>query len=537
MTNFMRQFISRLLILSMLIGLMSAGGVLAADQSDRPALEPPVQSTEQEDGEEAEEEALTTEESEEPETDPEPAGDPAPGEEPAPAESLMPEGAVPDPVEDPEAVPSEDPDQTEEQPQESPADTIAYGQAEEDPRLLGPGHPTMGAALAQVAQEEFDAWGGTACGGRYWTGNEYAHWSADFIYWCGALLGYVGADKPLGEKTSDPAEAVYNMYAAGATVYYPGDRIRPEPGDILVWWAGGYPGTYLDQDKTEQTVYMSVVTEYDAETDLTTAIGGNYGSWDPMKATLARQTFSIEKNFGGYCVLEILRPDYPRLLSLEETDRIHETLLALLYGSNGGYISCEFDGYTSTDGRHEGIDCTRGAGAPIFAVISGELTRVAYGPDGSLSTIAIYDEKYDRTVVYLHANPSPDLRAGTYINRGDYLGTEGTHGCTAAHTHIEVVNGRSYYANVSVGDYYLDNESPYRYWAVKLSDEMIRYGMFYMNYDLVLGLGYTHRDSDDIPVNPMPKALVDFLAIRDGRHYWVYTDGGPDTIVTTAASW
>ena len=145
-----------------------------------------------------------------------------------------------------------------------------------------------------------------------------------------------------------------------------------------------------------------------------------------------------------------------------------------------------------------------GYGANICSVIDGELIRVSSGNDEDLvSTIAIYDAEYDRTVVYLHLVPNPNLKVGSQIHRGDYLGTESSRGADAVHTHIEVVNGRTYYANLSVDDYYLDNEPPYRYWAVRLSQDIIRDGAYY--YAAAMGLPTAGLTA---PENPMPLELV-----------------------------
>lgn len=149
---------------------------------------------------------------------------------------------------------------------------------------------------------------------------------------------------------------------------------------------------------------------------------------------------------------------------------IQGVLIKMLYGGASGMVSCDFDDYGSTAGRHEGIDFTRGKGSPVYSLIDGEVTRVAAGADGgALSTVAIYDAVNNMTVVYLHTAPSEGLYAGQRITRGTFIGLESNRGCTAAHTHVEVVTGYSRYACVSVNDYVLENSDPYYYWAKILS--------------------------------------------------------------------
>ena len=142
-----------------------------------------------------------------------------------------------------------------------------------------------------------------------------------------------------------------------------------------------------------------------------------------------------------------------------------------LYKNTSAHITCGFDGYTTTSGRHEGIDITCYNGAPVYALTSGTVVRVAYGSNGSsgLSTIAIYDSSTDKTVVYLHTNPL-SLSVGQSIEKGQQIATQGWRGVSSAsagHTHVEVRNGRQGYAAKSVGDPTLDNQNPSNYWTSK----------------------------------------------------------------------
>lgn len=132
-----------------------------------------------------------------------------------------------------------------------------------------------------------------------------------------------------------------------------------------------------------------------------------------------------------------------------------------LYKNSSARISCGFDGYTTTSGRHEGIDFVCYNGAPVYSLTAGTVVRVAYGSNGSrgLSTIAIYDRAANKTVVYLHANPV-SLRAGQSIAKGQKIATQGWRGVSSSsgsHTHVEVRNGKQGYAAKSVEDPVLNN--------------------------------------------------------------------------------
>lgn len=138
-----------------------------------------------------------------------------------------------------------------------------------------------------------------------------------------------------------------------------------------------------------------------------------------------------------------------------------------LYKNSGAYISCGFDGYRNTSGRHEGIDFKFRLDAPIYSLTDGKVLRVASGSTGGsgLSTIAIYYAAADKTVIYLHAKPC--VSSGQNISKGDKIGYESWRGISSkssSHTHVEVRNGKKGYAAKSVGDSTLDNSNPSSFW-------------------------------------------------------------------------
>ena len=133
-----------------------------------------------------------------------------------------------------------------------------------------------------------------------------------------------------------------------------------------------------------------------------------------------------------------------------------------LYKTSGGRITCGFDGYESTPGRHEGIDIARSAGSNVYALVSGTVVRV--DPSTSLSTIAIYNAAANKTVIYLHSAPKSGLSAGDTVSKGQLIATESSRGASAAHTHVEMRLGRQGYAAKSVNDPVLDNPDPTSFW-------------------------------------------------------------------------
>ncbi len=146
------------------------------------------------------------------------------------------------------------------------------------------------------------------------------------------------------------------------------------------------------------------------------------------------------------------------------------TMTNALYqiNTNSSYITCGFDGYRSTSGRHEGIDFKRSLNANVYSLTDGVVTYVKYGSVGSkgLSTIAIYNSDKNITVVYLHSHPV-SLYVGQHINRGQLIANESWRGVSSqksAHTHVELRPGKNTHAAKSVGDKKLDNPNPTSYW-------------------------------------------------------------------------
>jgi murein DD-endopeptidase MepM/ murein hydrolase activator NlpD len=138
-----------------------------------------------------------------------------------------------------------------------------------------------------------------------------------------------------------------------------------------------------------------------------------------------------------------------------------------LYVGGGGRITCGFDGYVSTPGRHEGIDIAKASGSSVKALLSGTVTNVVEGGTG-LSTIAVYNATFDKTIIYLHTNPNDSVDIGDAISKGQQIAVEAARGAgSASHTHVEMRLGRKTLAAKSVDDPVLDNPNPNSFWVAR----------------------------------------------------------------------
>lgn len=137
-----------------------------------------------------------------------------------------------------------------------------------------------------------------------------------------------------------------------------------------------------------------------------------------------------------------------------------------------GTISCGFDRYTTTAGRHEGIDFVRGVGADVHSLVNGQVINVARGYNGrsGLSTIAIYIPSLNKTVIYLHTAPRSSLRVGQQVRKGQVIADEAWRGVSyqsSTHTHVEMRPGRQMRAAKSVNDSRLENPNPTSFWQAQ----------------------------------------------------------------------
>lgn len=156
-------------------------------------------------------------------------------------------------------------------------------------------------------------------------------------------------------------------------------------------------------------------------------------------------------------------PVVPSTSDTISSNDVREKLMNAIFHSQGARISCDFDGYKNTNGRHEGIDVVLTHKAPVYAVISGEITKAG---GGSYNTFAIYDSANNKTVVYLHFSAIANgMYVGRHVEKGELIGYQGNTGAPqGSHVHIEVRDGKRTAAAKSVNDPTLDNPNPYDYW-------------------------------------------------------------------------
>ena len=170
-----------------------------------------------------------------------------------------------------------------------------------------------------------------------------------------------------------------------------------------------------------------------------------------------------------------------------EKGEIQRELLNVLYGDKGGRVSCDWDGYVDLKKqygyRHEGIDFVLNDGAPFYSLTDGVVLNckdpAGDGTDSAhMTTLAIYDEEHNKSVIYLHAK-NFQVSTGSRVRQGDLLGYQSNQGAPqGSHVHVEVANGRRSGAYVSRNTI-LETDNPYPYWeevlfqAVRLEQESL----------------------------------------------------------------
>jgi len=166
----------------------------------------------------------------------------------------------------------------------------------------------------------------------------------------------------------------------------------------------------------------------------------NHGSYylTPFASTVPVEYFTVDET-GTYAVAPIV---------LDITDAMR----AALYGADQGetYMLygqyCERigdgKGHVGFSGIHEGIDFVNYEGAPLYAILGGKVTRGA-DRDG---TVAIYNDEYDCTLLYLHCEDSL-VRRGDMVEAGDLVAYEGSTNSGSPYTHVEFRYGEHQTAN------------------------------------------------------------------------------------------
>ncbi|MBO5420426.1 MAG: InlB B-repeat-containing protein [Clostridia bacterium] len=149
---------------------------------------------------------------------------------------------------------------------------------------------------------------------------------------------------------------------------------------------------------------------------------------------------------------------------------IQAELLRRLYNGAGGRITCDFDGYVSTPGRHEGIDCALGSGKTVYAIADGVVTYTG----GSYGMVVIYNSTYNVTIIYMHTK-GIKVSTGATVTTGQAIALESNTAPTSmgVHTHVELRTGRRTGAAKSTNDATLDNPNPYPYYEQIFSGTIV----------------------------------------------------------------
>ena len=179
----------------------------------------------------------------------------------------------------------------------------------------------------------------------------------------------------------------------------------------------------------------------------------NHGKWGltPFDSTVPAEYF-VKDDEGTFALAPIV---------LDITDAMRERL----YGADEGETILYYGQYcdrirgdrnkTGFSGIHEGIDFKNAAGAPLYAILGGVVTRAG----DSNGTVAVYNAEHDVTLLYLHCEKI-SVRRGNEIEAGAQIGVEGNKGSGSDYTHVEMRTGRHTTSN-KYRDSALQSQCPY----------------------------------------------------------------------------
>ena len=181
----------------------------------------------------------------------------------------------------------------------------------------------------------------------------------------------------------------------------------------------------------------------------------NHGDWGltPFDSTVPAEYF-VKDDQGTFAIAPIV---------LDVTDAMRYALYGGDHGETALYYGQYCDRIRGTKGRvgfsgvHEGIDFIYEPGAPLFAIIGGEVTRAG----DSNGTVAIYNKEMDITLLYLHCEKI-SVRRGDQIEAGEPFAVEGNRNSGSDYTHVELRTGRHTTSN-KYRDTFLQSDCPYAY--------------------------------------------------------------------------
>lgn len=179
----------------------------------------------------------------------------------------------------------------------------------------------------------------------------------------------------------------------------------------------------------------------------------NHGKYDltPFADTVPAEYFVMDSS-GTLAVAPIV---------LDITDAMRERLYggdlgetAMFYGQYCERIK-DKSGRIGFSGIHEGIDFVNEPGAPLHAILGGEVTRAG----DSNGTVGIYNEEYGVTLLYLHCEKI-NVRRGDVVEAGAAIAVEGNKNSGSDYTHVEMRYGR-HTSSSAYRDTVLTSDCPY----------------------------------------------------------------------------
>ena len=224
--------------------------------------------------------------------------------------------------------------------------------------------------------------------------------------------------------TPAPAEGPLELAPTAAPVVTPAPTVLPGSDETIQvtreyrWFVNEYRYT------------RGVTVEY---YDNVFAVNHGVYSLTPFASTVPKEYF-VSDETGAYAVAPLV-------------EDITDAMRVRLYGGNLGQTAMYYGQYCERirdkadrigfSGIHEGIDFVYQAGAPLHAILGGEVTRAG----DSNGTVGIYNEEYGITLLYLHCE-NIEVRRGDVVEAGEKIAKEGKKNSGSAYTHVEMRYGR-----------------------------------------------------------------------------------------------
>lgn len=224
--------------------------------------------------------------------------------------------------------------------------------------------------------------------------------------------------------TPAPAEGPLELAPTAAPVVTPAPTVLPGSDETIQvtreyrWFVNEYRYT------------RGVTVEY---YDNVFAVNHGVYGLTPFASTVPKEYF-VSDETGAYAVAPLV-------------EDITDAMRVRLYGGNLGQTAMYYGQYCERirdkadrigfSGIHEGIDFVYQAGAPLHAILGGEVTRAG----DSNGTVGIYNEEYGITLLYLHCE-NIEVRRGDVVEAGEKIAKEGEKNSGSAYTHVEMRYGR-----------------------------------------------------------------------------------------------